>query len=266
VQGYAFAAFRAMAAMAEKRRDSEAAARWRKRAVALRNAVEARFWMEDLSYYAIARDGDGRPCRVRASNPGHLLFTGLPAGRRARQVGDQLMSPAINSGWGIRTLATGTVRYNPMSYHNGSVWPHDVALCAAGLGRYGHRETVVGLLSAMFEAAIHFEMRLPELFCGFARSHGAPPIAYPVACLPQAWAAGAPFMMIQACLGLRVDGQRREIHVDRPALPYGIDQVELRHVRVGEVSTDIVFQRVGERVVAFPRGRHASAVPLFIHA
>jgi glycogen debranching enzyme len=121
-------------------------------------------------------------------------------------------------------------------------------------------------LSAMFEAAIHFEMRLPELFCGFARTHGAPPIAYPVACLPQAWAAGAPFMMIQAGLGLRVDGQKREIHVDRPALPYGIDQIELRHVHVGDVSTDIVFQRVGERVVAFPRGRHASAIPLFIHA
>jgi glycogen debranching enzyme len=222
--------------------------------------------MDDLCYYAIARDGEGRPCRVRASNPGHLLFTGLPAGRRARQVGDQIMSPAMNSGWGIRTLSTGTARYNPMSYHNGSVWPHDVALCAAGLGRYGQREPVVRLLTAMFEAAIHFEMRLPELFCGFARMHGAPPIAYPVACLPQAWAAGAPFMMIEACLGLRVDGQRHEIHVDRPRLPNGIDQLELRHVSVGDVSTDIVFQRVGERVVAFPRGRRASAVSVFIRA
>jgi glycogen debranching enzyme len=266
VQGYAFAAFRAMAALAEKRRDSEAAARWRKRAVALRSAVEARFWLDDLCYYAIARDGEGRPCRVRASNPGHLLFTGLPAGRRARLVCDQLLSPMLNSGWGIRTLAGGTARYNPMSYHNGSVWPHDVAMCAGGFGRYGFREPVTRLLAAMFEAAIHFEMRLPELFCGFRRSQGAPPIAYPVACLPQAWAAGAPFMMIQAGLGLRIDGQRREIHVDRPALPNGIDQVELRHVQVGDVSTDIVFQRVGERIVAFPRGRQASAIPLFIHA
>ena len=266
VQGYAFAAFRAMAALAEKRRDSEAAARWRKRAVALRNAVEARFWMDDLSYYAIARDGEGRPCRVRASNPGHLLYTGLPANRRARHVCEQLPSPALNSGWGIRTLATGTARYNPMSYHNGSVWPHDVAICAAGLGRYGQRDSVTRLLTALFEAANHFEMRLPELFCGFLRTHGAPPIAYPVACLPQAWAAGAPFMMLQACLGLRIDGQKREIHVIRPALPNGIDYVELRHVRVGDVSTDIVFQRVGERVVAFPRGRNASAIPLFIHA
>ncbi|HTT85531.1 MAG TPA: glycogen debranching N-terminal domain-containing protein [Rhizomicrobium sp.] len=266
VQGYAFAAFRAMAALAEKRKDVEAAARWRKRAEALRTAVEARFWMEDLSYYAIARDGEGRPCRVRASNPGHLLFTGLPARRRARHVANQLLSPALNSGWGIRTLAAGTARYNPMSYHNGSVWPHDVALCAAGLGRYGDRDSVVRLLGAAFEAAIRFEMRLPELFCGFSRTPGAPPIAYPVACLPQAWAAGAPFMMVQACLGLRIDGLRREIHVDQPMLPKGTDQLELRHVRVGELSTDIVFQRVGERVVAFHRGSRASAIPLFIHA
>jgi glycogen debranching enzyme len=266
VQGYAFAAFRAMATLADKRRDSEAAARWRKRAVALRSAVEARFWMDDLGYYAIARDGDGRPCRVRASNPGHLLYTGLPANRRARLVCEQLLSPALNSGWGIRTLANGTARYNPMSYHNGSVWPHDVAICASGLGRYGHRDSVTRLLAALFEAAIHFEMRLPELFCGFPRAQGAPPIAYPVACLPQAWAAGAPFMMLQACLGVRIDGQKREIHVIRPALPNGIDNVELRHVRIGDVSTDIVFQRVGERVVAFQRGRHASAIPLFIHA
>ncbi len=266
VQGYAFAAFRAMAALAEKRRDSEAAARWRKRAESLRSAVEARFWMDDLCYYGIARDGEGRLCRVRASNPGHLLYTGLPARRRARLVGDQLLSPALNSGWGIRTLAAGTARFNPMSYHNGSVWPHDVALCAAGLGRYGYRDEVMRLLAAMFDAAIHFEMRLPELFCGFARTQGAPPIAYPVACLPQAWAAGAPFMMLQACLGLRIDGQKREIHVDRPVLPAGIDLVELRHVPVGDLSTDIVFQRVGERVVAFPRGPRASAIPLFIHA
>ncbi|HEX3664387.1 MAG TPA: glycogen debranching N-terminal domain-containing protein [Rhizomicrobium sp.] len=265
VQGYAFAAFRAMAMLAEKRRDSEAAARWRKCAEALRNAVEARFWIDELGYYAIARDGSGEACRVRASNPGHLLFCGLPARRHARHVCEQLLSPSLYSGWGIRTLATGTARYNPMSYHDGSVWPHDVAVCAAGLGRYGQRDSVTRLLSAMFEAAIHFEMRLPELFCGFPRTHGAPPIAYPVACLPQAWAAGAPFMMLQAGLGLRVDGQKREIHVDRPALPNGIDRIELRHVRVGDVSTDIVFQRVGERVVAFPRGRQASTIPLFIH-
>ncbi|HEY3778864.1 MAG TPA: amylo-alpha-1,6-glucosidase [Rhizomicrobium sp.] len=266
VQGYVYAACRAMATLADKRRDGESAARWRKRAESLRSAVEARFWMEDLNYYAIARDGDGRPCRVRASNPGHLLFTGLPTRKRARCVGEQLISPAFNSGWGIRTLATGEARYNPMSYHNGSIWPHDVALCAAGMSRYGDRNAVGRLMIAMFESAVRFDMRLPELFCGFARTPGGPPIAYPVACLPQAWAAGAPFMFLQASLGLRVDGIKREIHVDRPQLPTGVDILELRHVRVGEVSTEIVFQRVGERVVAFPRGKNEGAVPLFIHA
>jgi glycogen debranching enzyme len=266
VQGYVFAALRAMALLAEKRRDGESASRWRKRADALRSAVEARFWMDDLKYYAIARDGDGRPCRVRGSNPGHLLFAGLPTRKRARCVGDQLLSPAFDSGWGIRTLANGEPRYNPMSYHNGSVWPHDVALCAAGLSRYGDRGAVVRLMGAMFDAAVRFEMRLPELFCGFARAPGGPPIAYPVACLPQAWAAGAPFMFLQACLGLRIDGIRREIHVDRPQLPSGVDLLKLRHVKVGDISTDIVFQRVGEHVVAFPQGPDESAIPVFIQA
>ena len=266
VQGYVFAAFRAMAMLAEKRRDGESASRWRKRADALRTAVEARFWMEDKKFYAIALDGSGQPCRVRGSNPGHLLFAGLPTKKRARSVCDQLVSPSFDSGWGIRTLANGEARYNPMSYHNGSVWPHDVALCAAGLSRYGERSLVVRLLGAMFDAAVRFDMRLPELFCGFARTPGGPPIAYPVACLPQAWAAGAPFMLLQSCLGLRIDGMRREIHVDRPHLPSGVDLLELRHVRLGDVLTDIVFQRVGERIVAFPRGPNESAIPIYIHA
>jgi glycogen debranching enzyme len=266
VQGYAFAAYRAMAALADRRRDGDAAARWRKRAESMRSTVEQKFWMEDVGFYALARDGDGRACRVRASNPGHLLYTGLVSRKRARRVTDHLVSPALQSGWGIRTLARGEVRYNPMSYHNGSVWPHDSAICASGVARYGDRDCIVKLMSGLFEAATRFDMRLPELFCGFPRAPGGPPIAYPVACLPQAWAAGAPFMMLQACLGLRVDGVKREIHVDRPVLPIGIDHLELRHVSIGDVSTDIVFQRMGERIVAFPRSKSPGAIPLFIHA
>ena len=265
VQGYAFAAYRAMALLCERRRDAQAAANWRKRAEKLRATVEQRLWVEELGSYALARDGDGRPCRVRASNPGHLLFTGLPSRKRARRVVDLLLSPAFNTGWGIRTLARGEVRYNPMSYHNGSVWPHDMAICAAGFARYGERDGVVRLLGQMFEAAVRFEMRLPELFCGFPRTPGGPPIAYPVACLPQAWSSGAPFMLLQACLGLRVDGLKCEIHIDRPALPIGIDHLELRHIAIGDLSADIVFQRTGDRVVAFPRGKGPSAIPLYIH-
>ena len=217
VQGYVFAALRAMADLARRRGELNEAERWQSRSEELRLAVEAHFWMDEEGYYAIALNGGGRPCRVRGSNAGHLLFAGLPTGERADRVAAQLLSPALNSGWAIRTLAEGERRFNPMSYHNGSVWPHDTALCAAGLARYGYRDAVVQLTNGLFEAAVSFNMRLPELFCGFKRAAGEAPIAYPVACLPQAWAAGAPFMMLQACLGLRVDGWRGEIHVQQPS-------------------------------------------------
>ena len=149
-----------------------------------------------------------------------------------------------------------------MSYHNGSVWPHDTALCAAGIARFGDRGGAVRLLRATFETATHFDMRLPELFCGFARAHGATPVSYPVACLPQAWAAGSGFMMLQACLGIRVDGWHNEIHIVRPQLPPGIEQVALRGIAVGPWCVDVVFRRFGNRVVAFSEGADADAVPL----
>src|SRR6202012_4890893 len=168
-------------------------------------------------------DGNGRPCRVRSSNSGQLLFTGLPSPERARSVVDNLLTAPFNSGWGIRTLAQGEVRFNPMSYHNGSVWPHDTALCALGLSHYGERDGVVALTAALFETAVSFEMRLPELFCGFPRLAGEPPVAYPVACLPQAWAAGSVFMMLQACLGL--EATPHAITVRDPRLPIGIDRL-----------------------------------------
>jgi glycogen debranching enzyme len=249
VQGYAYAAFLAMAFIAEWR-DDPGVARWRERAEALREAVERRFWLDGPQFYALAIDGLNQPCRVRASNAGHLLFAGLPGGERARAVGRQLLSPAFASGWGIRTLPNEAVRFNPMSYHNGSVWPHDVALCAAGMARYGEREGVVRILDNLFASAAHFGMRLPELFCGFARQPGDPPIAYPVACLPQAWAAGSVFMLLQACLGLEVDGIRGQVNIVRPQLPTDIDQLHLRHLRVGDARVDLHFQRIEGRVVA----------------
>lgn len=249
VQGYAHAAFLAMAFIAEWREDP-GATRWQQRAQAMREAIEARFWLDDLQFYALAIDGADRPCRVRASNAGHLLFAGVPGPARARAVARQLLSPAFASGWGIRTLPGEAVRFNPMSYHNGSVWPHDVALCAAGMARYGEREGVVRILDNLFASAAHFGMRLPELFCGFDRQPGEAPIAYPVACLPQAWAAGAVFMLLQACLGLQVDGVRGEVRIVQPRLPADIDQLHLRQLRVGEARVDLHFQRMGERVVA----------------
>ena len=266
VQGYVFAAFRAMAELCARRGLLADSLRWEAKAEVLRVEVERRYWQEELGTYALALDGAGAPCRVRASNPGHLLFCGLPAPERAERVTAQLLSSAFNSGWGIRTLAQGEARYNPMSYHNGSVWPHDTALCAAGMARYGVRDGVARLLSELFETAVRFDMRLPELFCGFERRAGEPPIPYPVACLPQAWASGSAFMLLQACLGLSVDGWRGEIHVDRPRLPDGIDRVTVRHLRVGAREVDLTFQRVGERVAAYPEGPEPSPVPILSHA
>jgi glycogen debranching enzyme len=191
VQGYAYAALRAMATLAERRGATALAREWNARAERLRASIEERFWVRDMNYYAIAIDGDGEPCRVYASNPGHLLYCGVPSDERAIAVAAQLMSTRFCSGWGIRTLAEGEPRYNPMSYHNGSIWPHDTALCVAGISRSGARANVIQLLNEIFEAANHFSMRLPELYCGFPRVAGHGPTPYPVACLPQAWAAGA---------------------------------------------------------------------------
>ncbi|GAB3367696.1 amylo-alpha-1,6-glucosidase [Lysobacter rhizosphaerae] len=262
VQGYAYAAFRAMAILAKRRNDVDVAMHWQERAERIREAVENRFWMSEFGFYGIAVDGEGELCRVRASNPGHLLFAGLPEPERAASVAANLLTPAFHTGWGLRTLASGEARYNPMSYHNGSVWPHDTALCAAGIARYGDRAAAVRLLRGMFEAAVHFDLRLPELFCGFPRAQGSTPVAYPVACLPQAWAAGSAFMLLQACLGLEIDGWRGEIRVERPMLPTGIDYVAVRRVAVDNRRVDVVFQRQGERVSVHLEGRDAAAVPL----
>ncbi len=198
----------------------------------------------------------------RASNAGHLLYVGLPTPERAKRVASQLLSAQFHSGWGIRTLAEDELPFNPMSYHNGSIWPHDTAICAAGLSRYDERDSVVRLMSGTFESAVNFNMRLPELFCGFTRVPGEAPVAYPVACLPQAWSAGSVFMLLQACLGLRVDGWRGEISVNRPRLPIGIDNLVVRHLGVGDAKVDIIFERIGDRVGCFLDHRHEGMVPL----
>jgi glycogen debranching enzyme len=153
-----------------------------------------------------------------------------------------------------------------MSYHNGSIWPHDTAICAAGLARYGVRDSLVRLLSGTFEAAVHFNMRLPELFCGFTRQPGEAPIAYPAACLPQAWSSGSVFMLMQACLGLEIDGLKGEIQVTRPRLPIGIDHLTIRRLSVGAAEVDLSFQRVGDRVVAYLDTRHEGLAPLIVRS
>jgi glycogen debranching enzyme len=183
---------------------------------------------------------------VRTSNPGHLLFAKLAAPERAARVAKTLLSSDFAPGWGVRTLALGEARFNPMSYHNGSVWPHDTALCALGMSHYGERDGVVALTAALFETAVSFEMRLPELFCGFPRRAGEPPVAYPVACLPQAWAAGSVFMMLQACLGLEVTPHA--VTVNDPRLPIGIDRLWIDGLQVGECAVDLAIERHGARI------------------
>jgi len=266
VQGYVYAARNAMAWLAERRGEGPRAQEWRRRAKRLRAAVEKRFWLPDLGFYAIAIDGTGEPCRVRASNPGHLLYSGLPSSQRATRVIDHLLSAAFNNGWGLRTLADGQARFNPMSYHNGSVWPHDTAVCAAGMAAYGHRHASAKLLSALFGAAVHFEMRLPELYCGFVRRNGEPPVGYPVACLPQAWSSGAAFMMLQACLGITIDGLSGVVQIDRPELPPEIDHLAIRHIAVGNAHVDLAFQRVSNRVAAAPIGAVPPSAQILIRA
>jgi glycogen debranching enzyme len=244
VQGYAYAAWQAAADIATVLGDRTRADMLRARARQLRDRFEEAFWLPDLGTYALALDGKKRPCRVRSSNPGHCLYTGIAGPARALQVARTLLDEASFSGWGIRTLAASEARYNPMSYHNGSIWPHDNAMGAAGLGRYGLREEPMRVLEGLFTAANFLDLqRMPELFCGFPRTHGEGPTLYPVACLPQAWASGAVFMLLHACLGMSIDGPGREVRFENPALPEWLPEVRIAGLRVGDATTDLLLER-----------------------
>jgi glycogen debranching enzyme len=249
VQGYVFAARRSAATLAAalgREQQSEDLAR---QAAALRERFEEAFWCDDIGTYALALDGDKKPCRVRTSNAGHCLFTGIASRERARRVAETLLSPESFSGWGVRTVAAGEARYNPMSYHNGSVWPHDNALIAQGLAHYGLKDGVLRVMSGLYEASAFLDLhRLPELFCGFARRRGEGPTLYPVACSPQAWSAAAPFLLLQACLGLDVKGPEAQVCFHKPTLPPFLREVQLRNLRVGGVAVDLLLHRHGEDV------------------
>jgi glycogen debranching enzyme len=244
VQGYVYAAKANAAKIARRLGHRDTADRLARSAEELRLRFEDAFWCEDIGSYALALDGRKRPCRVRSSNAGQVLFSGIASAERAALVAQQLLQPTFFSGWGIRTLAREEPRYNPMSYHNGSVWPHDNSLIAAGFAHYGHKNAVMRVFRAMFDAAVYMDLRrLPELYCGFQRSRGRGPTLYPVACAPQAWAAGAPFLMIQAALGIEFDPERNEISLRDPALPPFLDEIVLRDLRVGALSVDLAIHR-----------------------
>jgi glycogen debranching enzyme len=230
VQGYVFAAYRWLADIVAHYGDAVWAADLRERSEAVRRLVEERFWLPEERYYAQALDEDKRPVMAISSNPGHLLYCGLLSSERGRLVAARLQRPDLNSGWGVRTLATGMATYNPMSYHNGSVWPHDNSLIAAGLARYGDVSGLERIAAGLFAAADRRpDHRLPELYCGFARHDEAiadAPVPYPVSCSPQAWAAGAAPLLMRAMLGLEADLDKEMLRV-APAFPNWLSRVRI---------------------------------------
>jgi glycogen debranching enzyme len=246
VQGYVFAAKRHAARLASALSFGPLAETLRAEATVLRERFETAFWCADISTYALALDGAKQPCRVRSSNAGQVLLSGIASPRHAARTADLLMDRHFFSGWGIRTVAEGEPRYNPMSYHNGSVWPHDNALIALGFARYGLSDQIMRLFQGMFDAAGYMDLRrLPELFCGFRRVAGKGPTFYPVACSPQAWASATPFAFLQACLGLSFDPAGERVRFRQPRLPEFLDQVIIRQLRVGDSEFDLMLRRYG---------------------
>jgi glycogen debranching enzyme len=249
VQGYVFAGKRLAARCALRLGKRDLAERLEAEAQRLAKRFEEAFWCEELGTYALALDGAKQPCKVRTSNPGQLLFSGMVREDRARKVAADLMRPRFFSGWGIRTVALGEVRYNPMSYHNGSIWPHDNALIALGLARYGLKQSVEHVFSGLFDAASYMDLRrLPELFCGFRREKHRGPTLYPVACAPQAWASATPFTLLEAALGLEFDAERGEIRLRNPRLPAFLNEVILRELQLADASVDLRIRRHGDDV------------------
>jgi glycogen debranching enzyme len=253
VQGYAYAAWRGAAELAAARGAEHEAQHWRQRARGLQARFEDAFWCEELDTYALALDADKRPCRVRSSNPAHCLFSGIVDPSRATRVAGTLMDAPSFGGWGIRTVAHDASRYNPLSYHNGSVWPHDNAIAAAGLARYGFGAAALRIFDAMFDLSQAVDLnRLPELICGFPRDGDAPTL-YPVACAPQAWATGVVYLLLQACLGIHVDARARRITFSHAMLPRDIDWLRIVNLTVGDASVDLLLmphdQKVGLTVL-----------------
>jgi glycogen debranching enzyme len=244
VQGYAHAAWRHAANMAAALGHRADAQHHLYAAERLARTFESLFWCEELSTYALALDGRKRPCRVRTSNVGHCLYAGIARDDRAKRAADMLLAPDSFSGWGVRTVSATECWFNPMSYHNGSVWPHDNAIIASGLSRYGRTDLALTILNGLLDSTAFLELqRLPELFCGFDRRPGEGPTLYPVACSPQAWSAGSVFLLLQAALGLTVDATAHTVSLSNPRLPESIAHLHIGNLSVGTSSVDLVCTR-----------------------
>jgi glycogen debranching enzyme len=265
VQAYTYAARVAASELAHALGHSALESQLREKAAALRTRFEAAFWCEEMGLYALALDGNKQPCRVRTSNAGHTLFTGIASEGRAAATAKALGDETFFTGWGVRTLADREVRYNPMAYHNGSIWPHDNALLAMGFAGLPDKELALRIFGAQLEASAFFESgRLPELFCGFRRRDGKAPTSYPVACSPQACSAGAVFMMLQACLGVDIDAGSGRIMFRYPQLPEDIEKLAIRGLEVGAGSIDLTVHRQSGTAVGVSVERRTGKVDVSV--
>lgn len=247
-QGYALRAEREIARLVERSGETALAGALERSAAERERAIE-RFWLQDAGCYSMALDADKRPSGAVASNQGHLLWSGAVSNERAGRIRDSLMQETMFSGWGIRTLASAEPSYNPVGYHTGSIWPHDNALIACGMRRYGFDDDFQRVFEGMLEAASQFDnYRLPELFSGFSRSEYESPVPYPVACRPQAWSAGAIPYMLKWALGLSGQGFERRLRVIRPCLPRWVSSLEVTGIRLAGATIDLRFERAGEQV------------------
>jgi len=251
-QGYVYEAKLRIAEVYDALGEDALAARLRAEAGVLRAAFNDAFWDPDEGFFALALDGRKQQVRSISSNPGHCLYCGIVDDDKAAAVAERLMASDMFSGWGVRTLATSSRAYNPMSYHNGSVWPHDNAIAAAGLKRYGFHAETARIAGGLFEvAAAARDFRLPELFCGFHRDQSRSIVAYPVACIPQAWAAAAPFMLVQSMMGISPHAPSNTLTVDRPMLPDWLQSLELRDLRIAHSGVSVSFQRSRPGITGF---------------
>ena len=250
VQAYVCAARLSAALLARALGDPNRAQVLEKQASDLQQRFEAHFWNDELRSYVLALDGDKKQCQVRTSNAGHALLCKMASAERAALTAETLLSERMFSGWGIRTVAAGEARYNPMSYHNGSIWPHDNALIALGLSLYGFQSKVVDILQSLYEASLHVELnRLPELFCGFhKRADSNGPTLYPVACAPQAWAAASVYLLLRAALGISIRAPERIIRFSNPALPPDLEELTIENLRVADATVDLLVRRYREGV------------------
>jgi glycogen debranching enzyme len=247
VQAYVYLAKLRMADVYRALDRPQDARRLEEEAEILKVRFNEAFWMKDESFFAAALDADKRQVRTVMSNPGHGLYCGIVDEDKAVPLAKRLLAPDMFSGWGVRTMSKAAAAYNPMSYHNGSVWPHDNALIAAGLKRYGFARSTNRVATALFDAAISADyFRLPELFCGFTRRTPNRPVSYPIACSPQAWAAGSPFLMLQAMLGISARAHLNLLTVNKPQLPTWLNTVEVRNLTVGASKISLLFRREGE--------------------